>query len=187
MTIRSLRSIYELKVTLLGIRPPVWRRLQVASTDSLADLHVALQVVMGWANVHMHQFMKDDLHYGEPEEEFSQHVRDEAEYRLDQILKNEKDTLLYLYDFGDCWEHQIVLEKILPFTTDITLPVCIKGRRACPPEDVGGVGGYGMFLDAINDPSHPESEGLIEWIGGDYDPEYFDLPLVNDLLQDYCN
>ena len=187
MTIRSLRSIYQMKVTLQGIRPPVWRRFQISSTDTLADLHVALQVLMGWANVHMHQFVKDNYHYGEPDEGFSKGFLNEANYRLDQILKNEKDTLFYLYDLGDCWEHQILLEKILPFTTEVTLPVCIKGRRACPPEDVGGVGGYSFFLEAINDSSHPENKGLIEWIGGDFEPEHFDMALVNDLLQDYRN
>jgi hypothetical protein len=172
---------------LKGTRQPVWRRLQITSTDTLEDVHIALQIVMGWTNSHMHEFTKGLDRYGVPDEEFPSDIEDEIDFRLDQILKKEKDTLNYLYDFGDGWEHEVVLEKILPFDPSTVLPVCLEGSRACPPEDVGGIPGYEMFQEAITDPSHPEYEDMLEWIGGDFDPEHFDLAEVNDLLREYCD
>ncbi|WP_293008903.1 plasmid pRiA4b ORF-3 family protein [Nitrosomonas sp.] len=187
LTAKSLRSIYQLKVTLKGMRPPIWRRILVASTTKLDDIHLILQIVMGWTNSHLHEFIQGRDRYGEPDEDFPSDAQDETRYRLDQILKQEKGKLIYLYDFGDGWEHEVVLEKILPFETSATLPICLKGRRACPPEDIGGIGGYMMFLDAISDPAHPEHEVMLEWIAedieGSFDPETFDLAEVNQLLQ----
>jgi hypothetical protein len=88
-------------------------------------------------------------------------------------MKKERDSLRYDYDFGDGWEHKVELEKVIPFDPNITLPKCIKGRRACPPEDVGGTWGYEEFLNAIGDPSHPEHAEYVEWIGGTFDSENF--------------
>jgi len=187
MTARSLRSIYQLKVSLKGSRPPIWRRLLIASTDNLEDVHIALQIVMGWTNSHMHEFAKNGVRYGMPDEDFPSDVRDETDFRLDQVLKKEKDNLHYVYDFGDGWEHQVVLEKILTFETGAVLPVCLKGSRACPPEDVGGIPGYEMLLETISDSAHPEYEEMLEWVGGDFDPEHFDLAQTNDLLREYCD
>lgn len=184
MAAKSLRSIYQLKVTLQDISPPIWRRLLVTSTVSLEDLHIILQIVMGWTDSHMHEFAKGSDRYGIPDEYSSSDMHDEATYRLDQVLQEEKEKLIYTYDFGDSWEHEVLLEKILPFETDTVLPVCLKGSRACPPEDIGGIGGYEMFLDAISDPSHPEHENMLEWIEGDFDAEHFDLAEVNDLLRE---
>jgi hypothetical protein len=96
--------------------------------------------------------------------------------------KNERFD--YEYDFGDGWEHRILVEKILPLEPGRAYPVCIKGRRACPPEDVGGTWGYAAFLDAIGDPEHPEHDSYLEWIGGEFDPEAFDLDEVNDALSE---
>jgi hypothetical protein len=94
--------------------------------------------------------------------------------------------VLYLYDYGDAWEHGVVLEKILPFNIEQQLPICIAGKLAGPPEDVGGPPGYGYFLEAIEDSSHPEHDERLEWIGGFFDPEHVDLVEVNDLLAEYC-
>lgn len=185
--VRPLRSIYQLKVSLKGCRPPIWRRLHVASTDSLENIHQVLQIAMGWYNEHLHQFVKGRTVYGIPDEAFESDTMDEADFRLDQVLKAEKDTLLYEYDFGDGWLHEIVLEKILPFDTQAILPVCIKGVRACPPEDIGGVCGYDMFLDITADPSHPDYEAMLEWVGEGFDAELFDLKQVNDFLREYCD
>jgi len=186
-TTKSLRSIYQLKITLKGFRLPIWRRFLVASTVSLEDVHDILQIVMGWTDSHMHEFSTESDRYGVLDADFPSDIQDEAKYRLDQVLKKEKDKLNYTYDLGDDWEHEVVLEKILPFETGIALPVCLKGSRACPLEDIGGVGGYEMFLDAILDLEHPEHESMLEWIAedidGDFDPEYFDLDEVNKLLQ----
>ncbi|WP_295624037.1 plasmid pRiA4b ORF-3 family protein [uncultured Nitrosomonas sp.] len=187
LTAKSLRSIYQLKVTLKGMRPPIWRRILVASTTKLDDIHLILQIVMGWTNSHLHEFIQGRDRYGEPDEDFPSDAQDETQYRLDQILKKEKEKLIYIYDFGDGWEHEVILEKVLPFETSAALPICLKGCRACPPEDIGGIGGYMMFLDAISDPEHPEHEVMLEWIAedieGPFDPEAFDLAEVNQLLQ----
>jgi len=183
MTARSLRSIYQLKVTLEGVKPPVWRRLQIASTDRLEAVHTALQIVMGWADSHLHEFAKGRDRYGVPDEDFPSDIRNETGFRIDQVLKKEKDTLTYRYDFGDGWEHEVVLEKILPFDPGRVLPVCLEGGGACPPEDVGGIPGYEMFLEAITDPSRPEHADMLEWAGGDFDPLHFDLAGTNDLLR----
>jgi hypothetical protein len=184
MDTRNLRSVYQLKVTIKGIQPPIWRRLLITSTNNLENVHIALQIVMGWANSHLHMFMHNRDRYGIPDEDFPSDLHNEVEYRLDQLLKKEKDKLLYAYDFGDGWEHEVVLEKILPFESGVVLPKCLKGSRACPPEDVGGIPGYQMFLESISDPSHPEYGDMVEWIGGDFDSEHFDLAEVNDLLQE---
>lgn len=184
MVTRNLRSVYQLKVTLQGIQPPIWRRILIASTENLEDLHFTLQVVMGWTNSHLHEFMLNHERYGALDEDFPPNLRDEVDYRVDQLLKEEKDKLLYVYDFGDGWEHEVVLEKILPFEPGADLPKCLKGSRACPPEDVGGPPGYQMFLEAISDLSHPEHDDMAEWLGGDFDSEHFDLAEVNDFLQE---
>ena len=187
MHTRPLRSIYQLKVSLKGSMPPIWRRLHMVSSDSLDDLHVALQVAMGWADAHLHEFVQGQEHYGAIEEYTHPDILDEMDYRLQQVLKKEKDTLHYVYDFGDSWEHEILLEKILPFVPGTNLPVCVEGSRACPPEDIGGLYGYDMFLETIADPSHPEHDEMLEWVGGDFDAEHFDLAEVNYLLQEYCH
>ena len=187
MTTRALRSIYQLKITLKDIRPPIWRRLLILSTDNLEDVHIALQIAMGWTNSHLHAFRKDHDSYGMPDDDFPSDMLDEIDYRLDHLLQKEKDKFIYEYDFGDGWGHEVVLEKILPFEPGTKLPACIKGKRTCPPEDVGGFPGYEMFLETITDPSNPEYKEILEWVGGEFDPEHFDLVEVNDLLREYCD
>lgn len=179
---KTLRTIYQIKVTMKYIRPPVWRRFMIASTENLADFHLALQIVMGWTDSHLHEFVKGKDRYGVPDEDFPSDIHDESEFRIDQVLKQEKDKLLYTYDFGDGWDHDVVLEKILPFDTQTKLPTCLKGSRACPPEDVGGAPGYEMLLEALADPDHPEHTDILEWLEEPFDPEHFDLDEVNDLL-----
>jgi len=101
------------------------------------------------------------------------------------LLKKEKDSLIYEYDFGDSWEHKIILEKILPYDASLKVPSCIKGKRACPPEDCGGIWGYQNLVEIIKDPSHPEHEEMLEWLGGEFDPEYFDMNETNRMLGKY--
>lgn len=184
---KSLRSIYQLKITLKDIRPPIWRRLLVASTTKLDDIHLILQIVMGWSDSYLHEFIQGQDRYGMPDEAFPSDIKDETRYRLDQLLKTEKDKLIYIYDFGDSWEHEVVLEKILPYEMDAVLPLCLKGSRACPPEDTGGIWGYAMFLEAISNPAHPEHASMLEWaaedMNGPFDPGYFDLAEVNKQLR----
>jgi len=116
----------------------------------------------------------------------SMEMLNEQRYQLNQLLKSEKDSILYEYDFGDSWEHKITLEKILPFDPAIFLPTCIKGKGACPPEDVGGIWGYYSFLEAIADPAHEEHEDYKEWIGGEFDPIVCDIDEINAMLVEHC-
>lgn len=187
MTAQALRSIFQIKVTLKGIKPPVWRRLLVPSTLKLSEFHTVLQLAMGWNDMHLHQFTVGRQHYGIPETDWPDDILNEHKYRVYNLLTAEDETLIYEYDFGDGWEHKIVLEKILPFETDIKLPQCLKGKRACPPEDVGGPLGYLEYLEAIIDPLHPEHETLLEWRGSGFDAERFDAVHVNETLLGFCS
>jgi hypothetical protein len=176
-------SIYQLKVTLKDIRPPIWRRIQVKEDTTLYKLHQIIQLAMGWTNSHLHQFIADGVYYGEPHPDFGFEVVNEKRTRLNQIMSNLKDKFVYEYDFGDSWEHEIVLENILEPETKTRYPRCIKGKRNCPPEDVGGVWGYSNFLEAIHNKDHPEHEEYLEWIGDSFDPEEFCLEDVNQELK----
>lgn len=175
--------IYQFKITLNGSKPPIWRRIEVADTVTLARLHQILQVTMGWSDSHLHQFMIGGISYGLPDPDNEQEVRDERKVKLSQLLSAPKQALRYEYDFGDGWEHQIVLEKVLVPAPDVNYPRCTAGKRACPPEDCGGIWGYADFLEAIADANHPEHDELLEWVGGAFDPEQFDSTAVNQELQ----
>lgn len=183
---KVLRKTYQLKISLKGAKPPIWRRFLIENFVALPKLHRAIQIVMGWTDSHLHQFTAGGRFYGMPDPNFdSPDFLDEQEFKLNQLLRNENDSINYEYDFGDGWEHKITLEKILPFDPETALPLCIKAKGACPPEDVGGIWGYYNFLEALNDPDHPEHEDYKEWIGGDFDPDAYDIKEVNQLLFKY--
>jgi len=175
---------HQLRITLLGIEPPIWRRIQVQSALPLALLHDAIQAAMGWTNSHLHQFEKDGKHWGVPEsDDFGDlNLIDESKVQIGAVLKSEGDVLRYVYDYGDEWLHDVVLEQILP-TEPPPKPVCVAGARRCPPEDVGGPNGYQEFLDAIFDPQHEQFERYREWAGGPFDAEEFHLTAVNYTLE----
>ncbi len=176
-------ATYQLKITLKYVRPPIWRRVQVSSDITLARLHRIVQAAMGWYDSHLHQFIVGETYYGVPSREDLSEVKDEKEVRLDQILPRPGRKMVYEYDFGDGWEHAIVLEKVLTLDSKTRYPLCLDGARACPPEDCGGVPGYADFLQAIRSPDHEDHEEMLEWIGGEFDPEEFDLELVNQGLR----
>ncbi len=180
-------DVYQIKVTLKHSKPPIWRRIQVRGNTKLSKLHLILQQVMGWDNYHLHQFIVGgNTYYGEPNPDFDGwglDMRDEKRVTLNQIAPRAKSKFIYEYDFGDSWEHIMLVEKILPPEKGAHYPRCIKGKRACPPEDVGGVWGYDDFVEAIKDPKHPEHSGMLDWVGGKFDPEEFDLDAVNEALK----
>ena len=176
------QTVYQLKITLKGIRPPIWRRVQVYSSTTLSRLHLIIQATMGWWNCHLHQFSIDGIDYGESQPEYDFDVRDEKRVKLSQVVAGEKSKFLYTYDFGDSWDHEILVEKVLLSDPEVSYPMCLKGKRACPPEDCGGPWGYAEFLEAIQNPSHPEHEDLLEWIGGSFEPEACDLDKINQRL-----
>jgi len=178
-------TIYQLKITLKDAKPPIWRRVQVSSNITLAKLHKVIQAAMGWYDCHLHEFEVDGQIYGQPMSDLDDlDIKSDRTLRLNQFVIGEKFKFPYLYDMGDAWEHQILVERILPADPEARYPICIKGKRNCPPEDCGGVWGYGAFLEAIRDPQHPEHDLLLEWIGGDFDAEAFDLEATNSRLRE---
>ena len=176
-------AVYQLKVTLKGSKPPIWRRIQVTNATTLQQLHQILQEVMGWDNYHLHQFYIGGIDYGQPNPDYGLDFRNEKNVKLSQVVPGEKFKYSYTYDFGDDWEHQIVFEKVLPIASEVRYPVCLAGKRACPPEDCGGIWGYVQLLEALADPQHPEHEEMLEWVGGSIDPEAFDLDEINQRLR----
>ena len=113
-------------------------------------------------------------------------THDEEEISISQVVKMvRKVRFTYEYDFGDSWQHEIVLEKTLESEPDVAYPRCIDGARACPPEDVGGIWGYAEFLEAISDPNHENHDEMVEWVGGEFDPEKFSVDEVNKELGEH--
>ncbi len=180
-------EIYQLKVTLKYSKPPIWRRLLVPSDVTLDKLHDILQTTFDWTNSHLHQFtVSDTEHYGEPNPDYDDYLemRDEHKYTLKAIAPDEGYRFVYEYDFGDSWEHVVVVEKVLLPDPAQTYPVCIKGRLAAPLEDIGGMWGYYAFLEGIQDPNHPDHEMYTEWYDPDeIDPDAFDLDYINSGLR----
>jgi hypothetical protein len=179
-------NILQLKVTLKYVKPPIWRIIQVPDDISFYKLHRIIQEAFGWQDYHLFEFDCKGISIGKPDKEYGNDIKNATRIKVTNYL-NEKDKLVYTYDFGDNWVHEIVIEKILQRVEGVKYPRCISGKRSCPPEDVGGVPGYEEFLDAIRDPDHPEHEEMIEWAGEDFDPERFDIDEVNKILEKLKN
>jgi hypothetical protein len=179
--------VHQLKVKLKDIRPVIWRRIQVNGSTTLYKLHDILQVAMGWENCHLYEFEIAGRRYGPPDDEFAgmafgEPAVDDKKAKLSEVAPVVKCRLLYTYDFGDGWEHDVTVEKILPDEKGGQYPVCLAGERACPPEDCGGPWGYADLLEAIEHPDDPDSEELLEW-AGDFDPEKFNIDQINKRLK----
>jgi hypothetical protein len=176
-------SVHQLKVTLLGLEPPIWRRVAVPSDFTLGDLHHVIQFAMGWEHSHMHDFRIGKATYGDSEMLVDESDQDEREASLAQVVPRAKRKFRYMYDFGDSWEHEIVVEAVGPPDPDLRYPAVLAGEHACPPEDCGGVWGYADLLEVLADPGNPAYEEMMEWMGGSIDPEAFDLKKANQRLQ----
>jgi hypothetical protein len=174
--------IYQLKISLQGCKPPIWRRVQVAGNTTLGELHDIIQIAMGWTDSHLHQFIIAGECYGTSDIDAEFDVLDERKLTLLNAVGAPKGRFVYEYDFGDSWRHDVLVEKILPVEAKAHYPRCLTGKRACPPEDCGGVWGYADLLKTLNDPRHPEHEEMLEWLGGDWDPEEFSLDIINAAL-----
>lgn len=173
--------IYQFKITLKDIKPPIWRRIQVPKTYTFWELHVAIQDAMGWNDCHLHEFKlinpltDTEINIGIPDEEYEDYkVLPSWKQKIANYFILENQGVNYIYDFGDYWKHRITLEKILPREKNITYPRCIEGRRACPPEDCGGPDNYNDFLESIRNPNDEQHEEMLEWVGGEFDSEHFD-------------
>lgn len=204
-------SVHQLKITLSRSKPPIWRRIEVASDARLSDLHWVIQVVMGWTNSHMHQFVARDVRpkptrqearalgnsrgleelihrmrrrdrlLSDPEYELND-TEDEFAVTLKAFAPTVKSAFVYEYDFGDSWEHKVEVLKIGPPQAGVQYPRCLAGKLACPPEDCGGLWGYYDLLAALRDPKHARHDELVEWAGEEFDPEHFDLAEINATL-----
>jgi len=182
---QSTTPLYQLKVTLKGVKPPVWRRLLVSGDSTLAQLHDVLQAALGWTNSHLHEFrVGRALRIGtaDPEWDAPGEVMDEREIALSTLAPEAKDKFTYAYDFGDDWEHTVLVEKVLPADPAAVVPACLAGKGACPPEDCGGAWGYAELLSILADPEDPEHEERLEWLGGTWDAAAFDLEATNRRL-----
>jgi hypothetical protein len=180
---REIEPVYQLRVSLQVIEPPIWRRLQVRGSIPLPRLHAVIQKAMGWRDVHLHEFIVRDVHYGEPEpDEPHYEVEDERNFTLREVSPLVGMRFEYVYDLGDGWAHDILVERIDMPAEALRAPVCLGGQRACPPEDCGGFGGYEDLLEILRDPDHPEYEERLEWVGGAFDPEVFERGRVNRKL-----
>jgi pRiA4b ORF-3-like protein len=184
---RASKEVYQLKVTLRDVRPPIWRRVLVTDATNLNQLHWIIQIAMGWTNSHLHQFIIDEEYYSEPMlelDDWGPEVKNEKRVRLSALSLEPKRKFTYEYDFGDSWQHEILVEKVLAPEAGARYPQCIGGKRACPPEDCGGVWGYERFLEVIKDEDDPEHEETLEWAGGSFDPEAFSVEEANEALQE---
>ncbi|MHB8882983.1 MAG: plasmid pRiA4b ORF-3 family protein [Thermodesulfovibrionales bacterium] len=178
MTNKS-EQVYQFKVTLQEISPTIWRRIRVPAEYSFWDLHVAIQDVFGWTDSHLHEFrMKNPktgrkVAIGIPDEDFGAKVSFGWKKKIADFFTLANSKAEYIYDFGDDWQHIILLEEILPAKKGIDYPLCVDGERACPPEDCGGPHGYEDFLNIIMDPGNEEHEEMLDWAGGEFHPEHF--------------
>jgi hypothetical protein len=178
----EVEKIWQLKVTLREIDPPIWRRVLVRGSVTLGRLHSILQQTMGWTNSHLHLFEVGDKRYGTLDPEWEMDVVDETKMRVSEAAPEPKAGFTYEYDLGDSWIHDVVVEKIIPPESTMLYPVCLDGKRACPPEDSGGVAGYADLLEILRNPAHEEHESTLQWVGGHFDPEGFDVNSANRAL-----
>ncbi|ABE47384.1 plasmid pRiA4b ORF-3 family protein [Polaromonas sp. JS666] len=169
---KSTKS-YQLRVELKGVKPAVWRRIGVPSTIKLSKLHHILLAVMGWQGGHLHEFIFADAMYGQADEEMEPGVEDESRVSLVKALAG-STSFTWVYDYGDYWAHKVKLERIVDLGVPLDTAMCMTGRNACPPEDIGGAPGYEEFLEAIRDPQHPEHQAMLQRCGGAFDPSEFD-------------
>ena len=170
-------AILQLRISLVEVDPPIWRRVLVPSDLTLTRLHDVIQVAMGWQDSHLYEFEVGDRRYGVPNPGFRDpdfKVHRDSSIKMEAIVRRGIERFTYVYDFGDHWVHEIVIEQSRPFTADLLYPAFIEGERRCPPEDVGGVFGFFEFLEAIQDPHHEDHAHLLDWVGGIYDPDTFD-------------
>lgn len=179
-----MTKIYQLKITLKHVKPPIWRRVQVPSDMKLSDLANTILHAMGWYGYHLMSFEVSGEEYFADKESVDQmggKLMDKA--KLSACLTTPKQKALFTYDFGDNWEHDVVLEQIIDPEPGAVYPRCTAGKRNCPPEDCGGPWGYEDILNALKDPDNPEYAERLEWLGDDYDPEEFDLEGVNGRMR----
>jgi hypothetical protein len=174
-------AVYQVKVILHGAKPPIWRRLRLPASTTLAQLHQVIQVAFGWEDAHLHAFEVGGRRYSRPDFELWDEAADEGKARLQDLASRPGARLRYTYDFGDSWEHDVLVEDALA-PDGVPHAVCLAGRRAGPPEDCGGVWGYAELCEILADPNHPDHGERVEWLGHPHDPAAFDKDAINTSL-----
>jgi hypothetical protein len=190
MASKQTRMIHQYKISLRDISPLIWRRIQVPEGYTFWDLHVAIQDSMGWLDCHLHAFRfpetdgKRRIEIGIPDEDSNHPILRGWEIAVGDYFIRPGVHALYEYDFGDGWEHDIVLEGVLLGEPKLKYPRCIAGEHACPPEDCGGAPGYQHLLKVLRQPDHPEHADSVGWLKGHaknyypFDPERFDMHAI---------
>lgn len=177
-----MNNIIQLKITLQGTKPPIWRRILVDKSTTFSQLHYIILTTMGWDGGHLYEFNVNGDRIGVPhknDEGWGGKLVNASKKPLDSLISDTKGKFEYTYDFGDSWEHQILIEKFLPRDRKTKYPTCVDGKLNCPPEDCGGIGGFYGLLDIISNKRHPERKEMLEWLGGHYDAEHFDKDEIN--------
>ena len=183
--------VYQMKVTLLGIQPVIWRRFRVNSGYTLHQLHQILQTVMGWEDYHLYEFSVGIFGPGAAviaRQTYGAGETVNVEMNLEEVIYEEGQKLFYTYDFGDYWEHELLIEKIIKprkGVKGVQYPVCLAGRRSCPPEDSGGSPGYMELLEIIKHPRSHAYREIKEWLGSSFNPNAFDLKDINRELKSH--
>jgi hypothetical protein len=181
------QRVYQLRVSLIDAQPSIWRRLWVPDLLTLAQLDRVIQAAMGWTNSHLHEFQISGQRYGMPaDDEIMDDIApplDDRHHKVGDVLGTTVPSFSYVYDFGDGWEHTVVVEQIMLPNDLNTWPLCLDGCNACPPEDVGGFTGYEEFLQAMRDPTHEEHDAMWKWCGGPFDPTGFDVNAANAAIR----
>ncbi len=180
-----MNDIIQLKITLQGTKPPIWRRILVDKSTTFSQFHYIILTTMGWDGGHLYEFNINGCRIGVPHKDgegWGRKLLDSSKKSLGAVISDTKGKFEYTYDFGDSWKHSIKVEKFLQKEENVKYPTCIDGELNCPPEDCGGVWGFYDLLETIKNIKHPEYKEMLEWLGGQYDPEYFDKELVNKRL-----
>jgi hypothetical protein len=178
---RTLVTIYRIFISLLDIEPPIWRCIELSSQTTLRQFHRILQIVIGWENHHLHEFLVGKQRYGVPDSTYDEPggVILEGKIHLSDVLTAPGAKILYIYDFGDYWRHEVTLEEVVPREPDAEYPRVFGGARNCPPEDCGGTGGYADLLDILVDPTQEDYQHMRDWAGAKFLAEAFSLKDIN--------
>lgn len=176
--------IYQLKITLAGLEPEIWRRVEVPGDYTLDKLHGVIQAAMDWEDYHLWAFYIGDAEYmpsvpGDFSFDFGSQPQNPKNVTLEEALGGRKIKFRYVYDMGDDWLHEIKVEKIVAPQESVVYPRCSAGEHGCPPEDCGGPWGYADMLEILSEPEHEDYGRTLEWLGGEFDPEAFNLDAIN--------
>jgi len=178
---------YQVKISLLYCAPLIWRRVQVPGSMTLARFHDVIQLCMGWSDSHLHQFIIGSKSYGPAnvgDQWGAVKDLDESKFTLNELESDIRQRCIYIYDFGDSWEHAIRIESVsAPGEKPLKHPFLLAGEHACPPEDIGGPPGFEDFLEAMSAPGNENYEEMREWYGSDFDPDFFDIGQINKILK----